>query len=97
MTVLVVVDGGEGGAARRKPGEIAGRWSGSEVYRTETIELRAGDRVRWTRNDKGLGLVNIHTAEVVAITGGKVSFRLEDGRMLSLNEGDPQLHYLDHA
>ena len=93
----VLLDGGEGGAVRWKPGEIAGRRSGSEVYRTEAIELRAGDRVRWTRNDKALGLVNSHTAEVVAVAGGRVSFLLEDGRMLSLNEGDPQLRHLDHA
>ena len=93
----VLLDGGEGGTVRWKPDEIAGRRGGSEVYRAEAIELRAGDRVRWTRNERTLGLVNSHTAEVVAVTGGKVSFRLEDGRMLSLNEGDPQLRHLDHA
>ena len=93
----ILLDGGEGGAVCWKPGEIAGRRGGSEVYRAEAIELRTGDRVRWTRNDKTLGLVNSHTAEVVAVTRGRVSFRLEDGRMLSLNEGDPQLRHLDHA
>ena len=93
----VLLDGSEGGTVRWKPGEIAGRLGGSEVYRAEAIELRAGDRVRWTRNDKALGLVNSHTAEVVTVAGGRVSFRLEDGRMLSLNEGDPQLRHLDHA
>ena len=93
----VLLDGGEGGPVRWKPGEIGGRRGGSEVYRVEGIELRTGDRIRWTRNDKGLGLVNSHTAEVVSVTGGRVSFRLEDGRMLSLNEGDPPLRHLDHA
>ncbi len=93
----VLLDGGEDGTVRWKPGELAGRRGGSEVYRAEAIELRAGDRVRWTRNDTALGLVNSHTAEVVAVTGGKVSFRLEDGRALSPNEGDPQLRHLDHA
>ena len=93
----VLLDGGEGSTVRWRPGEIAGRRGGSEVYRAEAIKLRAGDRIRWTRNDKALGLVNSHTAEVVAVTGGRVSFRLEDGRMLSLNEGDPQLRHLDHA
>ena len=28
------------------------------------MELRAGDRIRWTRNDASLGLVNSQTAEV---------------------------------
>ena len=93
----VLLDGGGDGTVRWKSGEIAGRRGGSEVYRAEAIELRAGDPVRWTRNDKGLGLVNSHTAEVVAVGGGRVSFRLEDGLTPSLNEGDPQLHHLDHA
>ena len=54
----VLLDDGRGGAVAWKPGEIGGRRGGSEVYRGEEIELRAGDRVRWTRNDAGLGLVN---------------------------------------
>ena len=93
----VLLGGDEHGTVGWKPGEIAGSRGGSEVYRAEAIELRAGDRVRWTRNDTALGLVNSHTAEVAAVTGGRVSFRLEDGRMLSLNEGDPQMRHLDHA
>ncbi|MYG52498.1 MAG: hypothetical protein F4204_09150 [Rhodospirillaceae bacterium] len=70
---------------------------GVEVYRAEGIELRAGDRVRWTRNDIGLGLVNSGTAEVAAVRDGRVSFRLEDGRRLELGKGDLQLRHLDHA
>ena len=31
------------------PGEIGGRRGSSEVYRAENIELRAGDRIRWTK------------------------------------------------
>ncbi len=93
----VLLEGGEGGTVGWKPGEIGGRRGGSDVYRVEAIELRAGDRVRWTRNDKALGLVNSHTAEVTAVTGGRVSFRLEDGRRLTLSDGDPQLRHLDHA
>ena len=93
----VLLDDGKGGTERWKPGEIGGRRGGSEVYRVEGVELRAGDRIRWTRNDTSLGLVNSHTAEVAAVGNGKVSFRLEDGRMLSLNEGDRQLRHLDHA
>ncbi|MXW92466.1 MAG: conjugative relaxase [Rhodospirillaceae bacterium] len=93
----VLLGGGPEGTVRWKPGEIAGRRGGSEVYRVEGIELRAGDRIRWTRNDKALGLVNSRTAEVVGVEGGKVSFRLEDGGMLELGKGDPQLRHLDHA
>ena len=59
--------------------------------------LRAGDRIRWTRNDTGLGLVNSDTAEVAAVRGDRVAFRLGDGRTLELGRDDPQLRHLDHA
>ena len=93
----VLLEGGDDGTVRWKPGEIGGRRGGSEIYRAEGIELRAGDRIRWTRNDAGLGLVNSRTAEVVSVANGRVAFRLEDGRKLELGSADPQLRHLDHA
>ena len=68
-----------------------------EVYETRTIELQAGDRIRWTRNDKARALVNGEVAEVVAITGARVRLRTADGDMLSLKHEDPQLRHIDHA
>ena len=93
----VLLDDGKGGKVAWKPEEIGGRRGGSEVYRVEDIELRAGDRIRWTRNDAGLGLVNSRTAEVLGVANGRVTFRLEDGKTLELGRGDPQLRHLDHA
>ena len=93
----VVLEGRDGGRVAWKPGEIGGRKGGSEVYRNEGIELRAGDRIRWTRNDAGLGLVNSRTAEVLTAANGRVTFQLEDGKKLELGQGDPQLRHLDHA
>ena len=93
----VLLDDGKGGRVAWKPEEIGGRRGGSEVYRAEEIELRAGDRIRWTRNDAGLGLVNSRTAEVLRVANGRVTFRLEDGKTLELGKGDPQFRHLDHA
>ena len=93
----VLLADGEGGSVAWKPEEIGGRRGGSEVYKVEDIELRAGDRIRWTRNDAGLGLVNSRTAEVLNVASGRVTFRLEDGKTLELARGDPQLRHLDHA
>ena len=93
----VLLADGKGGRVAWKPEEIGGRRGGSEVYRAEEIELRAGDRIRWTRNDAGLGLVNSRTAEVLRVADGRVTFRLEDGKTLELGKGDPQLRHLDHA
>ena len=68
-----------------------------DVYETRPIEIRAGDRIRWTRNDKARTLINGERAEVTGIAGGRVRFRLEDGRSLSLKVDDPQLRHIDHA
>ena len=91
------LEGPDGSTVDWKPSEIGGRRGGTEAYRSEDIELRAGDRIRWTRNDAGLGLVNSGAAEVMGIRKGRVVFRLEDGRRLELERSDPQLRHLDHA
>ena len=48
-----------------------------EVYGVDTIDLRMGARVCWTRNDATHGLVNSGTAEVSAVKESRVSFLLE--------------------
>ena len=93
----VMLDGRDGQAVAWEPARLGAGSGGVEVYRAETMELRAGDRVRWTRNDTGLGLVNSQTAEVAAVRGGAVTFRLGDGRMLDLQQGDAQLRHIDRA
>ena len=89
--------GEDGRSVAWEPNRLAARSGGVEVDRSETMELRAGDRIRWTRNDTGLGLVNSQTAEVAGVRDGKVTFRLEDGRKLDLAPGDPQLRHVDRA
>ena len=93
----VTLQGNGGREVSWDPGRLAARSGAVEVYRAEEIELRAGDRIRWTRNDMGLGLVNSGIAEVAKVDGSKVTFRLEDGRMLDLRPGDPQLRHVDRA
>ena len=79
------------------PNKLAARSGGTEVCRRESMELRQGDRIRWTRNDVSLGLVKSQTADVTWVKNATVTFRLEDGRALGLNEGDSQLRYIDCA
>ncbi|MCY4408136.1 MAG: relaxase domain-containing protein [Rhodospirillaceae bacterium] len=68
-----------------------------EVFETRPIEIRAGDRIRWTRNDNGRELINGEQAEVAAIARGRVRLVLEDGRKVSLQADDPQLRHIDYA
>jgi hypothetical protein len=87
----------EGRVVKWAPERLAAAKGGVEVYRGVAMELRAGDRVRWTRNNPGAGLVNGATATVERIERDGVRFRLEDGSAARLADGDPQLRHLDRA
>ena len=88
---------GNGNLVDWRPYMLAGAKGGVEVYRSEEMELRKGDRVRWTRNDPGSALANGETAAVESVAKDGVRFRLEDGSAAKLAEGDPQLRHLDRA
>ena len=88
---------GNGNLVDWRPYMLAGAKGGVEVYRSEEMELRRGDRVRWTRNDPGSELANGETAAVESVGRDGVLFRLEDGSATRLAEGDPQLRHLDRA
>ena len=68
-----------------------------ELHETATIRIRAGDAIRWTRNDSRRDLVNGERAHVVSVGPKAVRFRTADGRGLRLSRDDPQLRHLDHA
>ena len=69
----VFLEGPKGAEIAWRPRMTGDKRGDVEVYRAEGIELRSGDRIRWTRNDIGLGLVNSGTAEVAAVRDGRVS------------------------
>lgn len=75
---IVSLRGAAGDIVEWLPRKLAARSGGMESYRSEQSELRAGDRIRWTRNDASLGLVNSQTADVTEIGNNTVTFRLED-------------------
>ena len=94
------------GAPRRfRPSGNASRYLG--VFETRPIEIRAGERIRWTRNRKAPrarfgrpqapDLVNGDTAQVLAIDDRRVHLHTEHGERIALARSDPQLRHLDHA
>ncbi len=93
----VRLEDGRGNTVLWQPERLAAAKGGVEVYRSEGIELRVGDRVRFTRNDPGSGLVNGETARVDAIDRDGVCFRLEDGSVKQFGQQDPRLRHIDHA
>ena len=91
----VVLDHPDGKRRRIRPaGGVRYRL---EVYERREIELRAGDRIRWTRNDNERALINGEKAEVTEISRERVRLDLADGRAISLKTDDPQLRHIDHA
>ncbi len=68
-----------------------------DLYETRPMVLRAGDQVRWTRNDTVRGLINGEHARVLSIGPVNVRMRTQDGREIAMARDDPQLHHLDHA
>ena len=101
QVLLAHADGGE---RRFRPSGNAATYLG--LYDSERIELRAGDRIRWTRNRKAPrprfghpptpDLVNGGEAEILEIGYKRVRFR-EGEREFGLALDDPQLRHLDHA
>ena len=94
------------GARRRfRPSGNAARYLG--VFDTDIIDIRAGDRIRWTRNrqapqtrfghPQAPDLVNGDTAQVLSIDARRVHFMTEHGERIGLARSDPQLRHLDHA
>ena len=95
----VVLDHADGRERRFRPSGNAAHNLG--VYETAAIEIRAGDRVRWTRNRKARrrtpALVNGEEARVLAIGPERVRLTANDGTEYSLARNDPHLRHLDHA
>ena len=98
----VVLDLGHGDERRFRPSGNAAR--NLAVCTTAEIEIRAGDRIRWTRNRKERpgrypvpALVNGEEARILAIDSRRVRMMTGDGTEFSLARDDSQLRHLDHA
>ena len=95
----------DGTPRRFRPAGNASRYLG--VFDTAAIDIRVGERIRWTRNrpaprarfghPQAPELVNGDTAEVLDIDARRVLFRTERGECVGLARTDPQLRHLDHA
>ena len=93
---FVFLDHPSGRTVRIRPGDSWVRYRFG-IYETARIRIRAGDRVRWTRNDKRHGLVNGEEAVVLGIDSRRVRFDRGGGMPLSFARDDPQLRHIDHA
>ncbi|MBL4615023.1 MAG: ATP-binding domain-containing protein [Magnetovibrio sp.] len=69
-----------------------------DILRASPLGIRQGDRIRFTRNDESLGLINSGLAEITGIDKqGNVTLHKEDGSRLTLEADAPALKFIDHA
>ncbi|UNC14054.1 conjugative relaxase [Acidiphilium multivorum] len=71
----------------------------SQAFTAETIELRAGDKMQFTRNDRTLGRVNGQQGEITAIDPDTCSatVRLARGKVETLKLDDPRSQHIAHS
>ncbi|BBF72546.1 conjugative relaxase [Sphingobium indicum] len=68
-----------------------------QLTEKKDLHLRAGDRIRWTANDKPRGLTNASLARVVAVDRDSVTVETAGRDRLVLASGDPTLSRVDLA
>ncbi len=70
----------------------------SQAFTAETIELRAGDRVQFTRNDRALGRINGQQGEIIAVdpTTREAKIRVAKGKIGTLALDNPRDQHIAH-
>ena len=69
-----------------------------DILDTGALSLNQGDKVRFTRNDDRLGIINSAQAEVLKIDKkGAITLKQENGTQLTLTSEDTAMRFLDHA
>ncbi|MDX3910965.1 MAG: MobF family relaxase [Sphingobium sp.] len=68
-----------------------------QLSEKKDLQLREGDRIRWTANDRPRGLHNAALARVVSVGPTGVTVEAGDRSRLTLDLGDPMLSRLDLA
>ncbi|KPF84186.1 hypothetical protein IP70_16735 [alpha proteobacterium AAP38] len=78
-----------------KPGD-ANHCAKVAVYEVVQRQIGAGERIRWTNNDKVAGTVNGRRADVVEVDGRTVRIRFDDGRIGQFDVNDAALRHMDY-
>ena len=68
-----------------------------QLSEKKDLQLREGDRIRWTANDKERGMLNAALARVVGVDADGVKVETADKALVTLGLGDPMLSRLDLA
>lgn len=82
-----------------RPGQLRpqGEQDPLRLFEVRSLELHAGDRIRWTETDHKRGLLNADQARVISIDGKRVTVKTSLGAEHKLSRDDPMLERLDLA
>lgn len=71
----------------------------SQAFASESIELRAGDQMQFTRNDRAMGRVNGQQAEIIAVDPAtrSATVQLAKGKTETLALDSPRDQHIAHA
>ncbi len=77
------------------------QWGAShaQAFTSEAIELRAGDQVQFTRNDRTLGRINGQQGEIIAVDPvlREAKVRVARGKIETLTLDSPRDQHIAHA
>ena len=71
--------------------------SAFDVYYCEKRELRQGDTVRWTKNNKMFGMINGDTATLVKLGKRQATFKLSNQKTVKLDLREHQNKHWEYA
>ncbi|OYV34909.1 MAG: exonuclease V subunit alpha [Rhodospirillales bacterium 20-64-7] len=71
----------------------------SQAFTTTPIELQAGDRVQFTRNDRSLGRINGQQSQIIAVDPStrSATLRFDKGKTTTLKLDNPRDQHIAHA
>ena len=67
------------------------------VFEQSTLDLSAGDKIRWTGNDPEQNVINGQRATIVSVVGDAITLKMADGKERSFDRDNPILKHLDHG
>lgn len=87
----------EGKAIDYRPNSEALGAGAIEAFKSSTIRLNEGDKIRWTKPDHANSIKNMDQGIVSSISKDQITFRMSDGRHVTYDKSASQLHYIGHA
>lgn len=94
---VVTLQSDDGKTREWAPARLAGPTEGAvDIFDTRSLEMTAGDAVRFTQNDPRGRLINGDAGSVEKVDSKGLKIALSNGEKLRLSSDDPALGFIDH-